>query len=441
MIKSLINKIKKTDNKVKKQIFYIIFFFLLSFLNQITLLLFFLYLFYKSFGGKLYCIYGLLLITFRTIINDSIAVNIGSMQLIKYCLIFYFSFIIWNSKNFFMTQKQAKWLKLILLISFFMFIYVLLVSLFFSGYPIISIFKYFSYCFPFVTIIYGIICTSKKIDWLDQLYCIFTILMIGSLLSIPFSFAYYSSKNWFAGLTNQSNMFGILSAIYIAIVLTKLMKKKSKFLYFNLITTIYMAWISNSRTGMFSIVVFLVIYIIYEITLKMNLKLFFLILISIFVIVITPLSDIIESSISAFLFKGSDTTEIISFDNINNIFSSREGQKYTFLEKYEKNKMFGTGFQVPLNEGNRDWSLNFSTIVEPGNLLYATIGDIGLTGFFIFSILYLVIFIAKLDIKKILLFIAPFTISFGEMVFFSTNNIAIILYALFGIYLSNEMEC
>ncbi|WP_162607482.1 O-antigen polymerase [Thomasclavelia spiroformis] len=431
---------KKINNKIKKEIFYISFFFLLSFLNQLTLLFFFIYLFYKSFGGKFYCIYGLLLIAFRTIINENIAINIGSMQTIKYCIIFYLCFMICLSKKSYMTQKQAKWFKIILLICFFMFIYVLIISLIFSGYPTISIFKYFSYCFPFISIMYGIICTAKKINWLNHLYYLFTILIIGSLLSIPFPYAYYSSRNWFAGLTNQSNMFGILAAMYVAILLTKLMKEKSKFLFFNLIITICMAWMSNSRTGMLSIVLCLIIYIIYEIFLRVNIKLLALILISIFIITVTPLSNFVQSSISAFLFKGSDSTEIINSNNISNIFSSREGQKNTFLEKYEKNKIFGTGFQVPINENHRDWSLNFSTIVEPGNLLYAVIGDIGLIGFFIFTILYFTIFISKINIKKILLFIIPFAISSGEMVFFSTNNIAIILYVLFGIYLSNETE-
>lgn len=430
----------KINSKIKKEILCISFFFLFSFLNQITLLFFFVYLFYKSFGGKFYCIYGLLLIAFRTIINDNIAINIGSMQIIKYCLIFYLCTMICLSKKSYMTQKQLKWFKIVLLICFFMFLYVLIISLFFSGYPTISIFKFFSYCFPFVSIIYGIICTAKKINWLNHLYYLFTVLMMGSLLSIPFPYAYYSSKNWFAGLTNQSNMFGILAAVYVAILLTILMKKKSKFLFFNLTTTVCMAWMSNSRTGMFSIVLCLLIYIIYEIILRVNIKLLVLILATTFIIAVTPLYTYVQSNISAFLFKGSDSTEIINSNNIENIFSSREGQKDIFLEKYKKNKMFGTGFQVPINENNRDWSLNFSTVVEPGNLLYAVIGDIGLIGFFIFIILYLTIFIAKINIKKILIFVIPFAISFGEMVFFSTNNIAIILYVLFGIYLSNETE-
>ena len=81
-----------------------------------------------------------------------------------------------------------------------------------------------------------------------------------------------------------------------------------------------------------------------------------------------------------------------------------------------------------------------SLITEPGNLGYAVLGDVGIIGTVLFSAIYVCIYRFRASKGSVILFLAPFLVSIGEMVFFSTNNMAMLLYIMFGIVI-NEKEC
>ena len=99
--------------------------------------------------------------------------------------------------------------------------------------------------------------------------------------------------------------------------------------------------------------------------------------------------------------------------------------------------LFGSGFMVPFMPGIQDWSFSFGLLVENGNLVYSVLGDLGIIGFIFFCTTYgYLLFKGRKKQGRLILFIAPFLICMGEMVFFSTNNNAILLYVMLAVFLT-----
>lgn len=420
--------------KIKKSDLMLIGVFAVSLLNRWLILLLFLYICYRGTKKVEDCIEGLLLIGFRTILNTTIAVDIGGVQVFKWMTIFILGILI-----FLYCRKRIRYTYIDLFI--FMFsLYICSISFFNSSYPTISIFKCVSYSFIFWAILRGIRATKDNVNWLEKIYRYMTFLFLACFLSIPFPFAYYSTAHWFAGITNQSNMFGILAGLYVGILFTRMLVNKPNFFsWVMFFITFGMTWISNSRTGMLSMIISVVIYLAISI-LKYK-RFYYLVVIGslLLAVIVFGVGDEVIAYINMFIFKGSslDTIEMYSS---NDIFSSREGQLETFLVKFNNNPWFGSGFCVPFVANTVDWAFSFGVLVEPGNIGYAVLGDLGIIGVVIFSLLYGYILVKGFKIEKICLFLSPFTICLGEMVFFSTNNIAIFLYVMFAIYFAVDCK-
>lgn len=123
--------------------------------------------------------------------------------------------------------------------------------------------------------------------------------------------------------------------------------------------------------------------------------------------------------------------------SLESITLSRHGQYEGFLTKYNNNPLFGSGFMVPFMPGIQDWSFSFGLLVENGNLVYSVLGDLGIIGFIFFCTTYgYLLFKGRKKQGRLILFIAPFLICMGEMVFFSTNNNAILLYVMLAVFLT-----
>ena len=88
---------------------------------------------------------------------------------------------------------------------------------------------------------------------------------------------------------------------------------------------------------------------------------------------------------------------------------------------------------VPYDPEIRDYTLNFDLVVEPGNLLWTLLGDTGIIGVLIFILLFLVLLFNG-GISRVYLIAAVFLICMGEMVFFSVNNMAVIIYLVLAVY-------
>ena len=154
-----------------------------------------------------------------------------------------------------------------------------------------------------------------------------------------------------------------------------------------------------------------------------------LIIISIILFLFPQISGKFAPLIEAFIHKGGE----------ENILYSRMGQIGRFQQKFEAHPFFGTGFMVPYKEGLVSYTMNFDLYVEQGNVFLAVLSELGILGIIYWAIMNVWLFIEG-NKNYIHLFAAPFIISSGEMVFFSTNSLGTILCFLFAIYLFTDKE-
>lgn len=429
----------KGRNEIINQIEILIFLcFIASFLHYSLYLLFLLMIAMFATQNILWCVKGMIWISLRTIINYSIATpGNGVVQIVKWIVIFELAFIL----LFFYKDKAIRWKKVamshvVAWLALFM-VYVFGQSILYSGYPIASVFKMMSFGIVFVAAIKGVAIEKYNGMWSKYLYSCLKMIMILSIIIFPIRAYSFSSAGLFQGITNQSNMFGVMACLFFALF------------YYNLYMNRCNSWdialsgialvlliLSQSRNGVLGVIILTVTYLV-VCKQTIRTKIFILIILIIVIAIFLASNQELRTDILRFIYKSDDLSAIMSGER--ELFSSRRIQKDLFALKYSTNKWFGTGFAVPYNAENQDWGFYMSLITEPGNLGYAVLGDVGIVGAVLFSAIYICIFRFRASKGSLILFLAPFLVSIGEMVFFSTNNMAMLLYIIFGIVI-NEKE-
>ena len=412
-----------------------ILFFFLSFLHPFLILVLLTFLLYNALYSIKDGVKGLLLIAIRTILNPSLAINIDSVQLYKWIVIFALCVsILLHSRYIDLARHTQNFILLEVMFS----LYICFISIINSSYPLVSIFKCFSYGFVFSSVVIGISNSIEYVDWSKILYQYIGALMFFSVLMVPTTIAYYSSAHWFMGATNQSQMFGVMAALYSSLALIQMMKgNRSLFQYIMLIAITVLTFLSGSRTGMIATTICLAYG--YYVEVFKNKKIFLLFISAvvigiIFVWYAEPAKELFRNFILKDTFS-SNNADI----SINAITASRKGQYEMFMQKYNNNKWIGSGFMVPYVPGTQTWLFSFGLIVESGNLFYSVLGDLGIIGLVLFVCVYgYMLCIGEKRNGRIILFLAPFLVSMGEMIFFSTNNNAIILYAMLAIFMCEK---
>lgn len=389
--------------------------FILSLLNLPLLSLWLVFMpvlniFHKKIDGALI---SLFLIAIRTIINPGIGIEISNLGILKWIVIFVISFYLLFSS--FKGFRDYYFILLIIILQFYLIVSTGIVS----SFPLTAIFKIVSYIIPFFAIIIGI--HSSNTNILNFVVNILGLVLLGGVPLIKTSVGYLRNGVSFQGLTNHPNMFGILLVLFLAAYLTLNIYRLKVFSVFIISLTLILTVLSGSRTSLFSIFIVLVLYIL-TINIPTRQKILFLILLSFTgLIILIIMNNQIVSFLNLFLHKGNA-----------NILYSRNNQISLNISRFKYSPYFGTGFNVPFISNFKSWKLEFNALTENGNLFLAILADTGIIGLLLFLITYGYIWTKG---NNILLFIAPILISMGEMVFFSTNNIAIILYIFFGLYL------
>lgn len=417
--------LKKLFTKYDFILYLVLFCF--SFLNQYTLLIFLCSLFFLLLTqNTLGAIKSLILITLRGLINTGIAVSFtGYLSLIKWALLFGNSAYILFCSN----MKVFKDKKIVKLFSLFLIIttYIIIQSMFCSTYPIVSIAKYISYSFVFFSLIIGCYDGNAQnvFSYLEK--CMVAILII----SIPLLFSslgYFVNGRSFQGILNQPNMLGIFCALTLAVVYAD--NKNIVYKLFMLFLILFEIIKTQSRTSLFSAIVIIIMFFFTSNKILAKYKVYFPIFaltLSIGIIIVYPS---IYNKIYDYVFKGYE----------GNLFFSRRAQIELFLNRMNYNMWFGTGFSTPFIADKQYFTFSFNYIVEDGNLILATLGYVGIIGFILFFALYFYIFKSnRRRNNNTLLFFAPMLISLGEMTFFSTNNLGVILYIFYAVYFSQSL--
>lgn len=393
----------------------VFFAFLLLFLNQ----------------GIVGCIKGMLIMTTRGILSIAVSCSLNNIvQMEKWAIIFIFSFYILYVLKY--HKEKVCTTNLRVYVTIFAS-YIILASFITSSYPVVSAFKIIAYAVPFCAVVSAVSITNQDINWLSYLQLLLTPIILLCALTIPFD-RFRIVNESFQGAINHPNLMGIFGAIYIGITLYNIAygRQNIKFIFLILLViSFYMIYLSDSRTGMFSAIIMLAIYLVSlrrESKIKVFALLFIVILFVDFYFSCNPevLMEISEE-VTRFVYKR-DTDDILE---------SRLGQLDASQLKYEAHPLIGAGFAVPYKEGITDYQFSLSLTYEAGNILIAVLGDCGIIGSILFwgYIFYILLHTKQ---RKWVLFFLPIVVSMGEMAFFATNNVAIYYYFLYGICLGYD---
>lgn len=421
----MLNKIRvNLPGFSKIDYFFLVLFFLSFFHSSLGFLFNFALLYYWKFGTE-GCLKSLIFLTTRGVLNPSVASQ-ASIQSFRWIIVLGASFLILRYSNIKNIKFKNKYNKILLCIIAFSSVTAMF-SLVVSSYPTTAIFKIMSFLLAFSAVMRGVASTREHVNWNDFFVSLYGILYIISIIMIPFK-QFRVVNDDFQGMFNHVNIFGIISVLFLAALLNSQFYKKYKILRIFMICAIFfMEYLSASRTGMISCIIVCVIYIFSKkrgLTKAVGIVL--LLLIITFFLPQNVVSNI-EKGVNEFIYK----------NNATSIIDSREETLELYYSKFNAEPICGTGFMVPYNPAVRDYTLSFGLLVEPGNLLWTLLGDTGIVGTFIF-ILFFVAMLFNGRMSKVYLIVAAFLICMGEMVFFSVNNMAIIIYLILAIYVFDE---
>lgn len=400
--------------------------FLLSFLHVAVCGIFFAALLLLMKRGAAGCVKAIFILIARTtIISTVIAVDVSGLSILKWVLVFILSADI-AFLNKVQGDEERRIMQTIGLLLSAYVLYIVVTALITSSYPVVSIFKSVSYAFVFFAVLKGIAISHSTTDWIRFLHAVFSAFLIISFVTMPIMSLRYINIEYFQGIGNHPNNFAIYAAAYIVLLLNS-MEKCPKFNIVMILLTVFMIYISRSRTAMFTSVAMFALYLIRLFRYRQKTALYTTAVIASALLVLFALfSDEITGIVEGFVYKGS-----------NELLFSRNIQIELFNERFSTNPYLGTGFMVPFIPGVKDFSFSFDLFVEHGNILFAVLGDTGIAGTLLFILLYGYILISGYK-KRILFFVFPVIISSGEMVFFSTNSMGVLFYIFFGIFVFSE---
>ena len=363
---------------------------------------------------------ALILIQVRSLLGESISVSISTASNLKWIILFALSLYILFS----CYSKTVVNLNKVLLLLLIFCVYISFTAFFVSSYPIVAIAKVVSYIIPFAAILCGVHYHSD-FNWIGYFNKTLGFVLIVGAVLLGSSKGYLVNGHAFQGFLNHPNLYGIMLTVFLA---GYLYQRKDKFNLFNvfvIIFALFLIYETESRTALISAAVVLTVHFLFS---KISVALKVIIVIFGVAILLISLDLPYFDHLSDFIYKGHD-----------NIWYSRDDLMERNLERFYYSPLFGTGLNVPYHHGVQSFEFSFDMVVENGNFITALLGDIGIVGMVIFVLIYMNI-LKNGDKRNLALFVVPFMISMGEMVFFSSNNCALILYFYFAVYLSQREE-
>lgn len=416
----------------KTEIQYVAIGFVLSMIHWTLCFMYFVWLLTFLNQGIIGCIKGLLIVTVRGILSTGVSAAFNSLvSYEKFALIFIFSlYILFNSRGYKISVAVSNVQKIVVIFA----VYNIITAFFTSSYPTVATFKSISYAIPFCAILTGVSCTNKEVDWIDYINDLITPIIILSFVLLPVPIRSRIVNDDFQGAINHPNLFGIFASLYIGITLYNMSKNPKRDRLINTVlvaSSFYMTYLSASRTGMFSAVIMLGIFMVTQKGKTRNRMLGCLVAGIFAVFVLSLVNPSVFGNIA------DDVTDFVYKRDTDDIWASREGLINVSQVKYQANQLFGSGFSVPYSPYIRSSEFSLSLTYEAGNIWWAVLGDCGIIGALIFWG-YVVYIFMNTRRDRWILFFYPIILSMGEMAFFATNNIAIVYYILYGICLATD---
>ncbi|QTN10577.1 O-antigen ligase family protein [Mammaliicoccus vitulinus] len=372
----------------------------------------------------------IIILVFRYVLSEGLD-NLSDTTLVpvfKYFILLGIAplYLIYNYKILIKDKIFIKFLK-ITSSTMVLFIFISFIG---TEYYLMSFLKILNYFVPLVIIVSLITLISEKEKFLFWFSNIFKIMICISLLLIKSPIGYLRNGFSFQGILNHPNLFGIILVIGILTILIE-MAVKNKISIMNIIIVllgIYELILSNSRTSLLSFVVCLIVFFMFS-NIKKSIKSISIIttfLIGILVYIIPTTNNFITNYIQ----KGQSSDQILL---------SRYGQIDNTLYVLQNSPVFGIGFGIPVNRTS--FELNGFTY-EAGNLFFGLLSYVGILGLciYIFYLIYIIFIQKSINNLMLSLFLGSILINMGELVMFSSNNVGIICYVVWGIYIQESMR-
>lgn len=393
---------------------------LLSCLSGTLYILFYVFLFAYGLLGVQNGLKALTIAPIRKILSKAVAVALpNSLIAWAFMLGLCFYILLFAKLN---QERGTVYKKIVSSTSVFC-LYVIISSFITGSYPVISLAKVMVFYICFLAIMKGIASLSDINDLVNFICLAFLIVFLISAIIAPVG-RFRIVNGSFQGIINHPNMFGILCPVFLSLLLLKSeLKNRAIVKALMIFLIVFLCYLCKSRTGLMSSIAVLIAN--YSLSEKSkNKKALIVSCCIIGALVLLVLDTETQSFFNTFLYKGR-TTDILY---------SRRGQFDGLINKFQQNKLLGSGFMVPYINGFRSYVFSFDMVAEPGNLILELLGDVGIIGSISFFALFFVILKAG-KIKNVYLLIGALLLNMGEMVFFSTNNIAILVYIPIALYL------
>ena len=380
-------------------------------------------------------IVALFLIFLRGVLSTGVACSTSGSSTLKLLIVLAISIsIIYDCLiEFKRSGNEPKFIRQFLSFSAALSVYMIIESLFFSGYPLVSVLKWVMYVIPFCACVLGCYRIRFVFDLVRLMTVAMCVCLIVGLPLIASPLGYLRNGHAFQGVFNHPNVYGVLIVAFVALVLTRnLTGRGNKFELLLIPFSIWLETLSESRTGMIGIAGCLLVYMLSLRRLSKPVIVTICIALSLtLVAVLFAVNNGLVSNIAdywlSFFSKGRSGINV----------DSRTSQIVSSLSSFNASPLVGTGFMVPFDGlVEKHMIISMDLVVEPGNIFLSILGYCGLLGSLLMALYYGWLIVAC-EGKYRCLMLAPFLISLGEMTFFSTNNCGLFCYLMMGAALAS----
>lgn len=312
-------------------------------------------------------------------------------------------------------------------------IYLLASSLLFSSLPLISVFKIISFSTGIFVVFVGMQLTADRVDWLQWVTLFLGAVVIGSAFFLQSRIGYLKTEISFQGLMSHPNQFGLIAALFTAILLYRMMEGTGRLKWITLpfiAISAYELVRSNSRTSVLTVLLaFIILSAFYR-----NKK-----ALSIYIFIVPPLVmllgllsyDSISEVVRDFIYKGSSSS----------ILESRQALIDKLVREILQNPLFGNGFGTPVLP-YKSYMFALSYPNEQGNMALAILAESGIIGMALFvpwmkKLLFPGGFKAS---GRLALPVCALFVCMGEMVFFSANGLGVLVWVVIGLYCTERVR-
>lgn len=339
---------------------------------------------------------------------------------------------------------------------FLLVAYLLGTSLVISPAPMLSLLKLGAYFLGSLTVFMGI-WLSRNEDWSSILRNFGAVVLLLSLPLLNSSLGYLRNGRGFQGILNHPQVYGAFMAVAIALFIAWHFfdRRQSARLYHLAIFSgmLATAYLSQARTGLFALVIGLIIMQIYLPRSSRFTSLlyspipYFAVAAFILVIWWSQPADFVAQ----FVYKSrySQVTTYGSLE-VDVLFASRESIISRSWQNFLNHPVLGIGFSVPswgvmgAPAGGGFANLPVTYSIEKSFLPTALLEETGLVGTALFLFMVFSQF-RSLSIRRedaapiFLIFFTAFFVNFGEMVYFSLGGLGLFIHVVMALALVKAM--